>query len=238
MSSTTQTTLDVESGVLPTEQVLVVRQKKSSMCSNSWKLCAALLAVALCVAAAGFTMQHQKKNIQQEGEGLHLSLRQVSASSKDAIHLAGDYNPDFSHSSVQWRDNEGQSFSKGHLKLHDNEIIIPHDGLYFVYTQVSFSVNCKVDTANSDDLDIVRLSHTVSRWSDSYGSYKPLLNGLKSVCKRVEGEDDGERWHSAVYLGAVFKLHAKDRLRTETVEEFLPNLETDDGKNFFGVFSL
>uniref|UniRef100_A0A674DJR1 Tumor necrosis factor n=1 Tax=Salmo trutta TaxID=8032 RepID=A0A674DJR1_SALTR len=222
-------TVDLENGpVYPSPIVTLVREKPT----RQWRLCGALLAMALCVSAALFiTWQHM--------------LRQLSENRKAAIHLEGEYNPSGAYkSSVEWTDDEGQGFSQGGLKLNNNEIVIPQTGLYFIYSQASFHVSCKANPKHPNE-DMVHLSNTVKRWSPSYGTednkvYQTLLNSVRTVCKKSSnGEAASEgKWYNAVYVGAVFSLERGDRLRTVTENRLLPHLESGAGKNFFGVFAL
>lgn len=117
--------------------------------------------------------------------------------------------------------------------MENNEIRIPHNGLYFVYSQAAYKLKCKDD---EDVGNMMHISHTVERSSDSYGKkYKPLLSTIRSACKKTA---EGNSWFGAVYLGAVFNLEAGDRLRTKTDLKLLPSVERSGGKTFFGAFSL
>lgn len=148
--------------------------------------------------------------------------------------LLGAYNPNVSADKLDWRRNQDQAFTSGGLKVVDREIIIPADGIYFVYSQVSFHISCKTDMPQ--DHDVLHMSHAVSRYSDSYGTYKPLFSAIRSAC--VHAPDNEDLWYNTIYLGAAFNLHAEDKLRTETTVELLPRVETENGKTFFGVFAL
>ncbi|CAB1320399.1 unnamed protein product [Coregonus sp. 'balchen'] len=146
---------------------------------------------------------------------------------------------------VEWTDKVGQGFSQGGLELDNNEIVIPQDGLYFVYNQASFHVSCKADPKHPNDQEMVHLSNTVKRWSLSYGSednkkYQTLLNSVRTVCKKSSNSEAASegKWYNAVYVGAVFRLERGDRLQTVIEKRLLPHLGSGDGKNFFGVFAL
>lgn len=147
----------------------------------------------------------------------------------------GHYNAQISNSSVQWLDNADQSFASG-LKLEGNEIKIPRNGLYFVYSQASYHLSCKGDD-NEAGGKVMHMSHTVERYSAAYGSYKPLLSAIRSACKKT-AEEDHVHWYGAIYLGAAFQLEAGDRLRTKMDKKLLPRVESAGGKTFFGAFSL
>ncbi|XP_024152758.1 tumor necrosis factor a (TNF superfamily, member 2) [Oryzias melastigma] len=219
------------------DQPTTMRGKPSS------KLTAAMLAVILCLATAAAALlffNSHAKHPEVHEDSFHLKLRQI-ANVRAAIHLGGEFNASLKDS-IQWMAEVDQYHSQGGLKLDNNEIVIPRNGLYFVYSQASFAVSCSGDsTANS----MVHLSHTVQRWSSSYGTtdnkvYRNILHSVRTACQRAESsEQDGSgHWYSAVYMGAVFNLRRGDRLRTVMDKNMLEQLEDDPGKTFFGVFAL
>ncbi|XP_018936088.1 tumor necrosis factor [Cyprinus carpio] len=223
----------LEEGALPLPQVMVSRRK-----SGVWRVCGVLLAVALCAAAAVCFTLNKSQNNQEGGNALRLTLRdhlsKENVTSKVAIHLTGAYDSDVCKDNLDWKQNQDQAFVSGGLELVDREIIIPNDGIYFVYSQVSFHISCKHDV--TEDQDVVHMSHAVLRYSESYGSYKPLFSAIRSAC--VHASDSEDLWYNTIYLGAAFNLRARDRLRTETTKELLPRVESENGKTFFGVFAL
>ncbi|KAK2887179.1 hypothetical protein Q8A67_015407 [Cirrhinus molitorella] len=227
----------LEEVALPLPQVMVSRKKHGSSKSGVWQVCGVLLGVALCAAAAVCFTLNKSQNNQETGTELRLTLRdhlsKPNVTSKAAIHLTGVYNPNKSNN-LDWRRNQDQGFASGGLEVVEREIIIPADGIYFVYSQVSFHISCKIDMPH--DHDVVHMSHAVWRYSDSYGSYKPLFSAIRSACVNTPETDD--LWYNTIYLGAAFNLHAGDKLRTETTRELLPRVETENGKTFFGVFAL
>ncbi|KAJ8341972.1 hypothetical protein SKAU_G00319000 [Synaphobranchus kaupii] len=202
-----------------------------------WRWVSVAIAVSLCVAAAVLLTSHMHNPDQsQAGSGMQLKLRQLAGMDKAAIHLEGVYN-EAKTSDVMWSDNSGHAFFQGDLKLSNNEIVIPRSGLYFVYSQASFSVPCHAKKGDHDAGKMLHVSHAVECYSDSYENWKALLTSTRSACLKVTGGPD-KRWHDAVYLGAVFSLLEGDRLRTVTGEQLLPSLELLDGKTFFGAFAL
>lgn len=157
----------------------------------------------------------------------------------------GEYNPNVT-TSVKWMSDVDQFHSQGGLELKNNEIVIPRNGLYFVYSQASFRVSCS--GSDADDITskhMVHLSHTVKRWSSTFGdddeeSYQTILHSVRTACQKTAGGDsnsDGS-WFSAVYMGAVFHLKTGDRLKTVMEKKMLEKLEDEPGKTFFGVFAL
>ncbi|XP_077404894.1 tumor necrosis factor a (TNF superfamily, member 2) [Vanacampus margaritifer] len=209
------------------------------------KLTMALLGFTLFLAIAAaaflvFTVHTEKPGRNEDRFDIHHTLRQIS-NVRAAIHLTGQYNSNITNS-VQWINQVDPSHSQGGLELKNNEIVIPKDGLYFVYSQVSFRVSCRSD--DNDDTSttlMVHLTHRVRRWSSSFGNdeYRTILHSVRTACqKKASGDADEEGgWYSAVYMGAVFNLYKGDKLKTVT-EKMLPNLEDEAGKTFFGVFAL
>ncbi|XP_077446668.1 tumor necrosis factor a (TNF superfamily, member 2) [Stigmatopora argus] len=212
---------------------------------NGSKITIALLGLTIFLGITAAAVFFFKSNIKNPGrnEGdfdIHHTLRQIS-NVRAAIHLTGQYNSEIVNS-VEWINQVDPSHSQGGLELKNNEIVIPQGGLYFVYSQVSFRVSCRMD--ENDDASatsMIHLTHRVGRWSSSFGNdkYRTILHSVRTACRKTasgNAEEEG-KWYSAVYMGAVFNLNKGDRLKTVT-EKMLPNLEEEAGKTFFGVFAL
>ncbi|XP_044027370.1 tumor necrosis factor a (TNF superfamily, member 2) [Siniperca chuatsi] len=225
------------------------RKQTMQSVKPSSKLTTALLAFTLCLtgAAAVLVFNRHAKGPGRDEDNFDLrhTLRQIS-NVRAAIHLQGEYNPDM-NTSVEWKNQVDQSHSQGGLELNNNEIVIPQNGLYFIYSQASFRVSCS--SSDADDTtsnSMVHLSHTVKRWSTSYGnddakkSYQTILHSVRTACQKTASSDLDQEgsWFSAVYMGAVFNLKKGDRLKTVMDKKMLPYLEDEPGKTFFGVFAL
>lgn len=140
---------------------------------------------------------------------------------------------------LEWRNGQGQAFAQGGFQLDNNSIVIPKTGLYFVYSQASFRVSCGEGDKDAPGKSLMPLSHRVWRHSDSIGGETSLLSAVRSACQNSAlegGYGEGQGWYNAIYLGAVFQLKMGDKLWTETNQ--LSELETEEGKTFFGVFAL
>ncbi|KAM7421413.1 hypothetical protein PAMA_015509 [Pampus argenteus] len=152
--------------------------------------------------------------------------------------FSGSYDDEDSESltnKLEWKNGQGQAFAQGGFQLVDNKIVIPQAGLYFVYSQASFRVSCSDGDEHGEGKRLTPLSHIIWRDSDSVGSKTSLMSAVRSACQQAaQGGEQG--WYNAIYLGAVFQLNKGDKLWTETSQ--LSELETDDGKTFFGVFAL
>ncbi|XP_037639823.1 tumor necrosis factor b (TNF superfamily, member 2) [Sebastes umbrosus] len=246
---------DAEMGL--EERTVVLVEKKSTL-GRIWKVSMALLIVALCLGGVllyAWYWSGKPELMTQSGqtEALinkvtaettdpHSTLRRISSKAKAAIHLEGSYEEDdeTSQNQLEWTSGQGQAFAQGGFQLENNQIIIPQTGLYFVYSQASFRVSC----SDGDDEDgagkrHTPLSHRIWRYSDSLGTKASLMSAVRSACQNTAQEDsytDGQGWYNAIYLGAVFQLNKGDKLWTETNQ--LSELETDEGRTFFGVFAL
>ncbi|XP_062841387.1 tumor necrosis factor a (TNF superfamily, member 2) [Trichomycterus rosablanca] len=218
-------------------RVTVSREKVASG-PGWWRSCGVLLLVALCTAAAVCfsvsRIQTRADETDFSSTDIKHSLRQISQTARAAIYLSGTYNSSI-HDSVQWEEDADQGFSEG-LKLVNNQILIPRTGIYFVYSQATYRLKCTADSED-DDGQMLHISHSVRRRSDSFKDWMPLLNGARTACKKTPDDKD-EYWYGAVYLGAAFRLNAGDQLKTFMNAKLLPSVEDEAGKTFFGVFAL
>ncbi|KAM4736355.1 tumor necrosis factor b (TNF superfamily, member 2) [Anableps anableps] len=240
---------DVEAG--PQERVEVLVEKKSST-GWLWKVFGVLLLLALCIGGARLYVWYKLERSQSttqpgqtaepiimdsdEKTDAHSSLKEMSRRARAAIHLEGHYDESGNTTGVEWKDAVGQAFALGGLHLRGNKIIIPERGLYFVYSQASFRVSVSSD--GQGEWRPPSLSHRIWRFSKSIGTKVSLLNGVRSACQNMQEDSvrSGRGCYSTIYLGAVFRLNREDTLETETNQ--LRELDTDEGKTFFGVFAL
>lgn len=257
MVAYTLTPGDVERGT--EEKTVVLVQSKSSV-NWFWKVFGALFFMGLCLGAVfvvKWTWNGKVDAMEQPGQkhaqteiaaadksDPHSTLRKISSKAKAAIHLEGTIEEDV-QSQLKWHSEQGQAFAQGGIKLSNNQIIIPENGLYFVYSQASFRVSCSnpqnTSPTSEENITIKHrtpLSHRIWRFSESIGSETSLMGAVRSACSQADyyGPEAGQGWYNAIYLGAVFQLNKGDRLWTETNQ--LSELETEEGKTFFGVFAL
>ncbi|XP_026172888.1 tumor necrosis factor b (TNF superfamily, member 2) [Mastacembelus armatus] len=243
---------DVEMG-LDVRTVDLVEKKSST--GWIWKMFGALLIVALCLGGVFFAFYWTGRPELMTESGAKTEaltgtqtaektdtqypLKTFSSTAKAAIHLEGSYDEVGTNPSLEWRNDQGQAFSQGDFKLVKNEIYIPQTGLYFVYSQASFRVSCSDGDDDGAGKHFTPLSHRIWRYSDSIGGKASLMSAVRSACQNTAQEnsiEDGQGWYHAIYLGAMFHLNKGDKLWTETNQ--VSQLETDEGKTFFGVFGL
>ncbi|CAL1584105.1 unnamed protein product [Knipowitschia caucasica] len=227
-----------------------ISRVKGCRCSKTALVLLCTLTLVGCAATVLIINPQFQATKQEDGhlEELRLSLRQTSV--RAAIHLVGVYNA--VSKTLQWNAGVDQAHSEGGLRLEKNEIVVPHDGLYFVYSQASYRISCR--KGPEEPPHPVQLSHSVERWSDSYGSgdeteqeYRPILHTLRTACVRGTQDQDqdqdqvqGAHSFSGLYVGAMFNLKANDRLRTVLSPDPLLRGQVEDGhgETFFGVFAL
>nr|AXY78936.1 tumor necrosis factor alpha [Hemibarbus labeo] len=236
------TIVDLEASTGGVYQTTVAPVPVKSSRSWIWKTVAAVTFLCLCATAAFLFTLHtmpkpreppifsEKEITTPSGHGT--MLKQIAENTKAAIHLHGERGSPNSHS-LKWVSGVDQSFAQGGLKLDNNEIHIPADGLYFVYSQVSYAIQCNKDKGDDDAATRNFLSHSIWRYTDAVGKSMPLQNSAQSVC---QSHKDEKSIYSTIYLGAVFQLNEDDRLSTRTYRA--ADVEEDYAKTFFGVFAL
>ncbi|KAK7156701.1 hypothetical protein R3I94_006668 [Phoxinus phoxinus] len=240
------TIVDLEASVGGVYQTTVAPVPVKPSRSWIWKTVAAVAFLCLCAIAALLFAWHTRKlevelpsfsgkqistsKISTTTADNGIMLKQIAENTKAAIHLHGEHvqNSDL----LRWVGGVDQSFAQGGLKLVNNEIHIPAGGLYFVYSQVSYAINCNVDEGD-DNAGLNFLSHSILRYTDAVGKWMPLQSSAHSVC---QSNEDGKTVYSTVYLGAVFQLMEDDKLSTSTTR--VVDVEEEYAKTFFGVFAL
>ncbi|XP_056126725.1 tumor necrosis factor b (TNF superfamily, member 2) [Rhinichthys klamathensis goyatoka] len=239
-----ETTVDVGASAGGVYQTTVAPVPVKSSRSWIWKTVAAVVFVCLCTTAALFFAWHTKKTNQTGLQNFPekqistttseqgIMLKQIAENTKAAIHLHGERYSNQESDLLKWVGGVDQSFAQGGLELVNNEIRIPADGLYFVYSQVSYAIKCNMDE-DDDDAPLNFLSHSIYRYTNAVGKEMPLQNSAHSVC---QSNEDGKTVYSTVYLGAVFQLMEGDMLSTKTTR--VVDVEDEYAKTFFGVFAL
>uniref|UniRef100_A0A286XIG2 Tumor necrosis factor n=1 Tax=Cavia porcellus TaxID=10141 RepID=A0A286XIG2_CAVPO len=131
---------------------------------------------------------------------------------------------------LQWLSKRANALLANGMGLSDNQLVVPSDGLYLIYSQVLFKgQGCP---------SYLLLTHTVSRLAVSYPEKVNLLSAIKSPCQK-ETPEGAERkpWYEPIYLGGVFQLQKGDRLSAEVnLPQYLDF--ADSGQIYFGVIAL
>nr|XP_004671939.1 tumor necrosis factor [Jaculus jaculus] len=158
-----------------------------------------------------------------------LSLRSSSqnTSDKPVAHVVANQQAE---EQLEWLSQRANALLANGMQLIDNQLVVPSDGLYLVYSQVLFKgQGCST---------YVLLTHTVSRFAASYPDKVNLLSAIKSPCPKETSEGtESKPWYEPVYLGGVFQLEKGDRLSAEVnLPDYLDFAES--GQVYFGVIAL
>ncbi|XP_069630266.1 tumor necrosis factor-like [Haliaeetus albicilla] len=180
-----------------------------------------------------------------------LELLQVTRGDKPAAHVVASSSSS-SPEGLVWDDRVAPSLVRNGVRLRGNRLVVPRDGLYFVYAAAAFQGGrCPPRAATAHPL---RLS--VSRFSEEYPRDVPLLTAVRSVCpgggrrrqqrrrrrrrEEEEEEDDDEGrqlWFESLYQGAVFQLRRGDQLAATTTAGRFLDLH-GGGQAYFGVVGV
>ncbi|KAM8952758.1 tumor necrosis factor-like [Pelodytes ibericus] len=148
---------------------------------------------------------------------------QARHANKLAAHLIGELTE---QNEIHWDGTVLGSLMEDGMKVEENALVIPRDGLYFVYTQVVFTGSSCLNT------DAIQFTHTVSRNNESIGGKMAILTSTKTACERPSKST----WFQPMYQGGVFHLEQGDTLSTETTNT--KYLEDNDGKIYFGILAF
>ncbi|XP_053154816.1 tumor necrosis factor-like [Hemicordylus capensis] len=225
---------DVEKG----SKVVVVGEKPSQ--EGRWKclsICSFLLLIGAVAVFAVLQFGAFRKSANQDSiekgnsflDGLPQTMKvQAVTSRKPVAHAIASLK--HSNKLVWTTDVAPAMLNNIVLSSTDNALVIPSDGLYFVYSQLMFhGANCG---------DSLLLSHTIKSWSTMYNGEVELLKSIKSVCEVPSSTPNHKKlWFESIYQGAVFKLMKGDRLWSQT--ESAQYLDLDrQGQIYFGVVAL
>ncbi|XP_059555680.1 tumor necrosis factor [Myotis daubentonii] len=130
-----------------------------------------------------------------------------------------------------WQNKVVNALLANGVNLVDNQLVVPLNGLYLVYSQVLFK-------GQGCPHAPLLLTHTVRRFAVSYKDKINLLSAIKSPCQRETPEGaEAMPWYEPIYLGGVFRLEKGDRLSAEiNLPDYLDFAEP--GQVYFGIVAL
>ncbi|XP_005389381.1 PREDICTED: tumor necrosis factor [Chinchilla lanigera] len=158
-----------------------------------------------------------------------LTLRSASQNGNDkpVAHVVANQQ---AREELKWLSKRANALLANGMDLSDNQLVVPADGLYLIYSQVLFKgQGCR---------SYLLLTHTVSRLAVSYQDKVNLLSAIKSPCQKETSEGaELKPWYEPIYLGGVFQLQKGDQLSAEVnLPEYLDFAES--GQIYFGVIAL
>nr|XP_054510222.1 tumor necrosis factor [Agelaius phoeniceus] len=135
-----------------------------------------------------------------------------------------------SRGSLRWQAGVAPALVRNGVRLRGNRLVVPRDGLYFVYASAAFTGGrCGPGGAPRRPLRLA-----VSRLSREYPRDVPLLRAARSVCP---AGGLGGLWAETLYQGAVFQLRRGDRLAATTSAGRFLDLH-GAGQAYFGVLGV
>ncbi|XP_041314158.1 tumor necrosis factor-like, partial [Pyrgilauda ruficollis] len=130
--------------------------------------------------------------------------------------------------SPRWQAAVAPALVRNGVRLRGNRLVVPRDGLYFVYAAAAFQGSrCG---AGGGPRRPLRLA--VSRLSPEYPRDVPLLRAARSPCR-----GGGGLWAETLYQGAVFQLRRGDQLAATTSPGRFLDLH-GPGQAYFGVLGV
>uniref|UniRef100_A0A2K6SIV6 Tumor necrosis factor n=1 Tax=Saimiri boliviensis boliviensis TaxID=39432 RepID=A0A2K6SIV6_SAIBB len=186
-------------------------------------------------ATALFCLLHFGVIGPQREEGLSFSFSLSSSGSSSRIpsdkpvaHVVA--NPQ-AEGQLQWLNRRANALLANGVELRDNQLVVPSDGLYLVYSQVLFKGQGCPST-------FTLLTHSISRIAVSYQAKVNLLSAIKSPCQRETPRGAKTHpWYEPIYLGGVFQLEKGDRLSAEISPPDSLDL-AESGQVYFGIIGL
>nr|AKL90404.1 LTb [Protopterus dolloi]AKL90509.1 LTbeta [Protopterus dolloi] len=222
-------------------------KKESSGSRTAVVICAVVVTLLLSVPTTAllslyFTRDNAKQNasVQQIHDenstheklsgSVNPSWMKVNAE-KPAAHLIGvaPKNKTLVHTHrIQWQSTAGHAFIRNEIQYSpSHSIVIPQQGLYYVYCQVGFrGKGCHKGIPFT-------LTNQVFHEHDSYPQPILLLAGIETVCGN---EQFAKTWYTALTQGALVHLDKNHHLYVNVSHPLLVNYE--DGKTFFGAVQI
>ncbi|CAM5159466.1 unnamed protein product [Eretmochelys imbricata] len=212
--STESLVCDIEKG-----GVIVVRESRPG--DGRWKCLSICSFLLLMGATAVFALLHFRNGgpvVSQDPKEPRSSGHTQQLTSTDSKELI-------------WTDEVAHTMMQNGMALVNNKLVVPSDGLYFIYSQVVF----KGDKCPEES---IYLQHTIFRYSVEYPENVALLRAIKSFCEgsKAAKNEKGVQFES-IYQGAVFQLMKGDEISSEIHSAQYLDLNSN-GQVYFGVIAL
>ncbi|XP_040261971.1 tumor necrosis factor ligand superfamily member 15 isoform X2 [Bufo bufo] len=123
---------------------------------------------------------------------------------------------------LHWESKRGLAFLTGGMIYSNKSIVIPKEGYYFVYSQLSFR------PAGSTCADDTSISQSITRFNSNYPEPEIILSGI-SFCTK------GSKIYQPISLGGLLHLKTGDQLKVD-IRPVSPIDTSVNHKTFFGAF--
>ncbi|XP_031232329.1 tumor necrosis factor ligand superfamily member 10 [Mastomys coucha] len=135
---------------------------------------------------------------------------------------------------VSWESTrKGHSFVN-HVIFREGELVIQHEGLYYIYSQTYFRFQESEEASKSVRKDGVRIKQMV-QYIYKHTSYPDPIMLMKSARNSCWSRD-AEYGLYSIYQGGLFELKRNDRIFVSVTNEHLMDL--DQEASFFGAFLI
>lgn len=149
----------------------------------------------------------------------------------------------FSHSKreyLEWEDKRGLAHLND-FEYDDGDLIVPKDGVYEVYLQITFRRPSHFVCSKEGPVFI--LFQRVILFAMNYPNDSALLTASDTVyCSQPPGSEDCMEedsvipyWQKSPRTSGVFKLKAGDRLRVSNEDRYHELMLLQEDKTFFGA---
>uniref|UniRef100_A0A3P8ZCL1 THD domain-containing protein n=1 Tax=Esox lucius TaxID=8010 RepID=A0A3P8ZCL1_ESOLU len=130
---------------------------------------------------------------------------------------------------LEWEDHFGH-VHLSEFKYHDGDLIVPRDGIYKVYLQITFRRpgNFQCDT------DVFILTQKVLLYAANYPENVDLL-AASDIVYCMPNSEEMPYWEKSPNTSGVFKLNAGDKLRVKNGNRFHELMLLQEDKTFFGA---
>ncbi|XP_073429241.1 tumor necrosis factor ligand superfamily member 15 [Dendrobates tinctorius] len=135
-------------------------------------------------------------------------------------HLTGTRQTDVSAEDLQWEATRGLAFLRNGMIYSNKSIIIPEEGFYFVYSQLSFRPPSNVC------IDDKTISQYIKKFNPNYPEPETILSGI-SFCTNKK--------YQPIYLGGLIHLYKNEQLKVH-ISPGTPLDTSVEHKTFFGAF--
>ncbi|XP_028989188.1 lymphotoxin-alpha-like [Betta splendens] len=107
---------------------------------------------------------------------------------------------------LQWENETGSAFCHGGFSYSKGSLVVPEDGFYRVFLQITYSKEC----GSEDKCEKLELRNKVLHYHDSHAKDKCILSSFDRVSCSI-GCD--EQWPKSLYTSGIFELMANSLLR-------------------------
>nr|XP_028571286.1 tumor necrosis factor ligand superfamily member 15 isoform X2 [Podarcis muralis] len=134
---------------------------------------------------------------------------------------------------LEWTVRRNEQHSP--MKYFNGFLVIPKNGYYFVYTQVTFRCpdgTCEnIEYCGKKGVDVRNVMQVVSLKSPSYPAPRPIMKGESSI-------DNYGKWKKTIYVGGIFQLWEDDTLMVNVSNPALVGFGGEGDITYFGAFLI